>query len=231
MKSPRSVRSVFRNLGNRRCKTLINASRLQAKKIFRFLLLPTKVRTIVYRLLLHTEQELGSIIYGPATRRFTTSVTNLLLLCRLIHDEASPVLYGENVFWYILDAISSKPFGHVDHPPHYMRHVSLVTIDVKVADSRLLNEDERIHHISLLQKSAERMSQLLTSVNTIRKVTLSVEFKSRDEDEAHEQEALMLEIFGKVRGVRNVVILGNGPAQYKQQLKEAMETRAKINLW
>lgn len=226
MKPSRFARSIVRILDNLRCKTLTKALRRQPKETSPFLLLPAELRNIVYRLLLRTDQELGSIIYGPGIRRFTTSVTNILLLKRQIHDEAASILYGQNVFLYILRAISSKPFGYVDHPAHYMRYISFVTIDVKVLNSTDLDEEERTRHISLLRRSAERMRELLSAVNTVRKVTLSIDFTSRDENEAHEQEDLMLEIFGKVKGVRKVEILGNAPTQYKQHLKEVMERRS-----
>lgn len=100
------------------------------------LVLPPEIRLMVYRYLL---SNMFIVIYDVPGRYNPTICPNILQTCRLIYNEALPILYGSNLFWH---EATVKAEGLLKAPSKLLRHVKHLEIYVYLAVHEWYCEDD-----------------------------------------------------------------------------------------
>lgn len=163
----------------------------QSKPAFRFLDLPPELRLRVYSYLL---VENGSILPGSVgvitrvvTKKKNTRIQNmtvgLLRTCKMICEEATPVLYGENLFRMVDDKLSPESFlPRIGRSIRYLRRV-YVSLRRDQKDCRrkfaLLTQATHLSHLRITlcfwhrrwtsEKIAKEVGPLVRSLHKSRK--------------------------------------------------------------
>jgi len=225
---------------------------------FRFLDLPGELRNHIYRSLLHreTRQHLGLSIQtytfgwclNPCKdwrgRRYNDLQPAILATSRTLHDEAAGIMYGTQPVYFRLtdDDFTTvwqmdRPGQNVLIPPHYMRLIKRLRVQVILFDGRLGSSRLRTQ-MSSLRSNINSFCHLVRE-NSL--VGMEIEFNNLvlgramisgwwwPEIDMQMEGQETLDAFLLLRGVRDVVITGDVQPLYAMQLKASMENSTNIS--
>lgn len=181
----------------------------------RLLALPAELRNeILYHLLLQPQQSssLSNLTGWPRSPKPPQLDANILLTCKQLHAEGTPILYGENTFCAHPGLLSSLPSLLLATRPY---RIALPP----VKSARLIPLIKRFYiHVRLdtdPQFSAEQVSASFSGVEVLEVEVFQSMYASCDFG--------VLRLFEGVRGVGKAVVEGSvGDGVYARWLEEVM---------
>lgn len=193
---------------------------------FRFMDLPPELRSIIY----------GCLLLQKSQRNKRYCYPNIIRTCKQISEEATKVLYNENIFECRFDVeardhhrvtarahvhnlqqvgfdYESVRFGAIKDYPAYLRRVSYLEITLVYSVTGTKHVDQQAY--LSLNKMIYALSSFLMSSHSVK--TLGIRAELSPDLQQAEYDAIFYPLL-RLRNIPNVVFSGHVPERYRKKL-------------